>query len=269
MPLDDLRRVVQAAISFRVFEEVSPDVSVKHNAVSALFAIVPGMKDLLGLLVTDNRLGAGRFVESIKRFPGSGEPGHSALMIASRAEKGLSNENEDIADPTKGFFDFIAGDEERLTRFRNAMGMSTRAPGYAASYFLDNVPWADAAKCPKTIVDIGGAGGDLCKQILQRYPGVEKAVSVDLPEVIQTAQVPEDLEGRLQLAPYNFLTETMPHKADAYVARHIFHDWSDQYAVKILKNLEPALKEGSHFWVSEVVLPDLSDANHLVDQRQR
>ncbi|KAI0431613.1 S-adenosyl-L-methionine-dependent methyltransferase [Xylaria sp. FL1042] len=267
MPLDDIKRVVQTAIAFRIFEEAEPDVSVRHNSISGLFALAPGMKDVLGLLAEDNPNGARRFVESVRRFPGSGEPGHSALMMAERAERGLSNDQ--IADPSKGFFDLIADDEVRLTRFRNSMGMSTRAPGYAASYFLDNVPWGDAARCPRSIVDIAGAGGDLSKQILQRYPGVERATSVDLPEVVETAEIPEELEGRLNFAAYNFLTETMSLEADAYLFRHIFHDWSDQYAVKILKNLAPALKAGTRVWISEVVLPELNPANHLGDQRQR
>ncbi|KAI0904773.1 S-adenosyl-L-methionine-dependent methyltransferase [Ustulina deusta] len=267
MPLDDCRRVVQTAIAYRVFEEAAPDVSVRHNSVSALFALVPGMKDLLQLVAEDNPNGARRFVESVQRFPGSGEPGHSALMISQRAERGMSS--DDIADPSKGFFDFIADDEARLTRFRNSMGMSTRAPGYAASYFLDNVPWGDSARCPRTIVDIAGAGGDLSKQILQRYAGVERATSVDLPEVIETAEVPADLAGRLHFAAYNFLTEKMPHAADAYLFRHIFHDWSDQYAAKILRNLAPALKAGTRIWINEAVVGELNAANHLGDQRQR
>ncbi|KAI0538446.1 S-adenosyl-L-methionine-dependent methyltransferase [Xylaria digitata] len=267
MPPDDLRRVVQTAIAYRIFEEAVPDVSVRHNGISGMLALAPGMKDALSILAEDNPNGARRFVEAVRRFPGSGEPGHSALMVAERAERGISN--DEIADPTKGFFDFIADDPARLTRFRNTMGMSTRAPGYAAEYFLDNVPWGDSAQCPKTIVDVAGAGGDLSKQILQRYPGVEKASSVDLPEVIETAETPKDLEGRLHFASYNFLTEAMPYEADAYLFRHIFHDWSDQYAVKILKNLAPALKEGTRIWISEVVLPELSATNRLGDQRQR
>ncbi|TGJ78244.1 hypothetical protein E0Z10_g10524 [Xylaria hypoxylon] len=267
MPLDDLRRVIQTAIAYRIFEEAVPDVSVKHNGISGMIALAPGMKDAISLLAEDNPNGARRFVEAVQRFPGSGEPGHSALMIAERAERGISN--DDIADPTKGLFDIIADDEARLTRFRNTMGMATRAPGYAAEYFLDNVPWGDSARCPKTIVDVAGAGGDLSKQILQRYPGVAKATSVDLPEVVETAETPKDLEGRLHFASYNFLTETMAYEADAYLFRHIFHDWSDQYAVKILKNLAPGLKAGTRVWINEVVLPELSTTNRLGDQRQR
>ncbi|KAI1127751.1 O-methyltransferase-domain-containing protein [Nemania abortiva] len=268
MPLDDLRRVVQTAIAYRIFEEAVPSVSVRHNAVSGLFAVVPGIKDAMSLLVEDNPNGARKFVESVKRFPGSGEPGHSALMVAERTERGLSNDA--IADPTKGLFDLIADDAVRLTRFRNTMGMSTRAPGYSVSYFLDNVPWKDdVSRCPRRIVDIGGAGGDLSKRILQRYPGVTSAMSVDLPEVIATAETPANLADRLHFKPYNFLTEAMPYDADAYLFRHIFHDWSDQYAVKIFKNLAPALKAGTRVWINEVVLPELSTTNHVSDQRQR
>ncbi|KAJ2980636.1 hypothetical protein NUW58_g6895 [Xylaria curta] len=113
------------------------------------------------------------------------------------------------------------------------------------------------------------AGGDLSKQILQRFSGIEKATSVDLPEVIQTAEVPQNLEGRLRFAPYNFLTEHMTYEADAYIFRHIFHDWSDQYATKIFKNLAAGLKEGTRVWINEVVLPELGPTNHVVDQRQR
>lgn len=266
MPLDDLRRVLQTAAAFRIFEEVSPDASVKHNAVSALFAS-PMIKDAISLLARDNPNGARKFVESVRRFPGSGEPGHSALMLTEREERGLSN--DEIADPTKGLFDLIADDPARLARFRNTMGMATRAPGYAVSYFLDNVPWGDASYCPRRIVDVGGAGGDFSKQILQRFEGVASATSVDLPEVTATAETPADLEGRLHFLPYNFLTDTMPYEADAYVFRHIFHDWSDQYAVKIFKNLVPALKAGTRIWISEVVLPSLSAENHIGDQKQR
>ncbi|TRX96971.1 hypothetical protein FHL15_002277 [Xylaria flabelliformis] len=267
MPVDDLRRVLQTAIAYRIFEEAEPEVSVRHNAVSAIFTLIPGIKDALSLLVEDNPNGARRFVESVKRYPGSGEPGHSALMFAERAMRGLSN--DDIKDPSKGLFDIIADDPARLTRFRNTMGMATRAPGYAVEYFLDSVPWSDAARCPKRVVDIGGAGGDLSKQILSRYPWVQSATSVDLPEVIATAETPAELEGRLSFKPYNFLTETMSYPADAYLFRHIFHDWSDQYAVKIFKNLAVGLKEGTRVWINEVVLPQLSERNHLNDQRQR
>ncbi|KAI1767039.1 S-adenosyl-L-methionine-dependent methyltransferase [Hypoxylon sp. FL1150] len=270
LPEDDTRQIVQAAVAFRIFEEVTPEVSVKHNAASATLATA--MKDLLGLFIDEQCGGASKLVESLKRFPGSGEPGHSALVLSIREEKAIKEGkivDYEIADPSKGFWDYISHDEKRVARFRSAMGVSTRSMAYRASYFTDNLPWADKEQCPETIADIGGAGGEVCQAILRAFPNIKKAYVLDLPEVVADGKAPEDLEGRLEFEAYNFITETVTRKADVYVFRHIFHDWSDQYGAKILKNLVPALKKGSKLWLSEVVLPDLSDRNHTKDQAQR
>ncbi|KAI1498673.1 S-adenosyl-L-methionine-dependent methyltransferase [Biscogniauxia marginata] len=270
LPEDDARRVLQTAASFRIFEEAEPGVSVRHNAVSGVFAAAPGMRDMLGLIAEEHVPSAGRFVESLRRFPGSGEPGHAALVVALRAQQGSEEKDEGRTDPdpSKGYFDLIAGDEQRVARFRTAMGVAARSPAFSSSYFVDSLPWGSSDRCPETVADIGGAGGDLCQLLLRTYPGVKKAASLDLPEVVAGAEIPSDLEGRLEFAPYDFLAEMVPRRADAYVFRHIFHDWSDQYAVKILRNLVPALEPGkSRLWLSEVVLPNLS--YHTRDQTQR
>ncbi|KAI1638099.1 S-adenosyl-L-methionine-dependent methyltransferase [Biscogniauxia mediterranea] len=272
---DDARRVLQTAISFRIFEEDVPGTSVRHNAVSAMFAAVPGMRDFLGLVTEEQVPAAGAFVESLRRFPGSGEPGHSALMVALREQQQRKKEEdkagvEEVQDPSKGLFDFIAGDAARVARFRTAMGMAAHSPAFAHTHLVDNLPWSSggAASCPETVVDVGGAGGEICQLVLRTHAGVRKAVSLDLPEVVAGARAPADLEGRLEFGAYNFLTEKMAREADAYIFRHIFHDWSDQYAARILGNLVPALKPGSsRVWLAEVVLPDLGC--HTRDQLQR
>ncbi|KAI1769896.1 S-adenosyl-L-methionine-dependent methyltransferase [Hypoxylon cercidicola] len=271
IPEDDTRRVVQAAIAFRIFEEATPEVSVRHNAISSTF-VSSTMKAMMGLFIEDQCSGVYKLVESLKRFPGSGEPGHSALVLAFRESKAVKEGkvvDQEIADPSKSIFDYISEDEQRVARFRSVMGMSTKSLAYRASYFTDNLPWTDENQCPTTVADIGGAGGEICQAILRSYPDVKKAYVLDLPEVVADAKAPEDLEGRLEFESYNFITEKMTRDADVYVFRHIFHDWSDQYGAKILKNLVPALKEGSKIWISEVVLPNLSDRNHMKDQTQR
>ncbi|OTB17791.1 hypothetical protein K445DRAFT_364828 [Daldinia sp. EC12] len=271
IPEDDIRRIVQAAITFHVFEEATPDLSVRHNAMSSVFT-VPEMKDILGLFVEEQLSGVIKLVESIQRFPGSGEPGHSASVLAFREEKAVKElgiNREEIADPSNNFFNYIAEDEKRVARFRSAMGVSTKAPAFTSAYFVNTLPWANKDQCPETVVDIGGAGGEVVQRILRAYPNVKKGVVLDLPEVVADAQVPDDLNNRLEYKSYNFLTEKVTYHADAYVFRHIFHDWSDQYATKILKNLVPALKKGSKIWLAEVVLPNLSEKNRLKDRMQR
>ncbi|KAF3059436.1 6-hydroxytryprostatin B O-methyltransferase [Daldinia childiae] len=271
LPEEDTRRIVQAAITFYVFEEVTPDMSVRHNAISSMFT-VPEMKDILGLFIDEQLSGAAKLVESMRRFPDSGEPGHSASALAMREEKAVKEmgiDREEIADPSKNFFDYIAEDERRVARFRSAMGVSTKAPAFKSSYFVDALPWVNKDQCPETVVDIGGAGGEVIQLILRTYPNIKKGVVLDLPEVVADAKVPEDLNNRLEYKSYNFLKEKVTYHADVYIFRHIFHDWSDQYAAIILKNLVPALKKGSKIWLSEVVLPNLSDGNRLRDRMQR
>ncbi|KAI0881999.1 S-adenosyl-L-methionine-dependent methyltransferase [Annulohypoxylon maeteangense] len=271
LPEDNTRRIVQGAIAFRVFKEVTPDVSIRHNAISSALT-VPQLKDMLGLFIDEQLSGCSKIVESIQRFPDSGEPGHSASVLAFREAKAVKENGinkEEISDPSKNIFDYLAEDEKRVARFRSAMGMSNKSLALRSSYFVDSLPWADKSQCPETIVDIGGSGGDLCHLVLRTHPHVKKAVVLDLPEVIADVEVPEDLKNRLEFASYNFFTEKVTHQADAYLFRHIFHDWSDQYGAKILKNLVPALKKGTKIWISEVVLPPLSETNHTKDQMQR
>lgn len=160
---EDTRRIIQTAAAFRIFEEASPDISVRHNAVSSVF-LIPGTKDILGLLLEENWPPSMKFVETLKKFPGSEEPGHSAQMVNIRAveaaTKGIPSTDK-IDDPSKGFFDYIANDEERVARFRGAMAFSHRSPAFFASHFVNSLPWADKDQCPQTVVDIGGAGGEL------------------------------------------------------------------------------------------------------------
>lgn len=158
----------------------------------------------------------------------------------------------------------IAQDRARVERFASAMSFGNSAPGHDTSFFVDGLPWGVAAgQCPDEIVDVGGSRGDLCQALLRRYPGIKKAVTLDLAEVVADAQVPGDLQGRLEFRAYDFLTERVALQADAFVFRHIFYDWGDKYAVRILQNLVPALRNGTKVWLSEPVLGQLDDRNHL------
>ncbi|KUJ12941.1 S-adenosyl-L-methionine-dependent methyltransferase [Mollisia scopiformis] len=43
--------------------------------------------------------------------------------------------------------------------------------------------------------------------------------------------------------------------ADVYYLRLVLHDWSDKYAIRILRNLIPALRKGARVLVSEICVP--------------
>jgi hypothetical protein len=73
------------------------------------------------------------------------------------------------------------------------------------------------------------------------------------PNVI--ASIPPELESRLSLTTHSFF-EPQPVSADLYYFRWIFHNWSDAYAVKILKALVPALKPGARILINDGILPE-------------
>ena len=80
----------------------------------------------------------------------------------------------------------------------------------------------------------------------------------DLPPVVAgaSAKVPEDLSTRVTFMPHDFMTEQPVKGADAYLFRWIFHNWSDKYCLKILRNLIPALKAGARVVVQDNCLPE-------------
>lgn len=55
---------------------------------------------------------------------------------------------------------------------------------------------------------------------------------------------------------HDFFTPQPVKYADVYLLRFILHDYPDRYAVKILENLVPALKDGARLIVMDGVLPE-------------
>ncbi|PYH83237.1 S-adenosyl-L-methionine-dependent methyltransferase [Aspergillus uvarum CBS 121591] len=70
------------------------------------------------------------------------------------------------------------------------------------------------------------------------------------------ARVPADVAARVTGMAHDFLTPQPVHGADVYLLRWILHDWSDTYAVKILRNLTPALTPGARVVVNDICIPE-------------
>ena len=107
----------------------------------------------------------------------------------------------------------------------------------------------------KTVVDVGGGHGVLLSTILQAYPGVNGVV-FDSPHVVIGA---EDtirkaaLRGRCRAIGGNFF-EAVPPGGDAYLMKHIIHDWPDAKAATILRNCRKAVNSGGKLLLVELVI---------------
>ena len=107
------------------------------------------------------------------------------------------------------------------------------------------------------IVDVGGGHGLLLAAILEKYPQMQ-GVLFDMPYVMDDAKTllaARGLADRYELVIGNFF-ETAPAGGDAYIMKHIIHDWSDEECIKILSHCRAGMTEGGKVLVAEMVLPE-------------
>lgn len=78
---------------------------------------------------------------------------------------------------------------------------------------------------------------------------------LDQPAAAESAQKQLDsngLAGRCQAVAQDFFKE-VPAGGDAYILKHVVHDWDDERAVKILKNCHRAMAEQGKLLIVEGV----------------
>lgn len=150
----------------------------------------------------------------------------------------------------KEFFDYLSDDPEFAGLFNDAMTsisqMSVQpvVAGYDFSRF-------------STIIDVGGGHGRLLAAILAATP-TARGVLYDLPDVV--AKAPKlfaefGLTERVDVQGGSFF-DTVPGGGDAYVMKNIIHDWADEQALTILRNIRAASKPGATLLLVEFVIPD-------------
>jgi ubiquinone/menaquinone biosynthesis C-methylase UbiE len=113
------------------------------------------------------------------------------------------------------------------------------------------------------VADIGGGNGSQMTEILKKH-GRMKGVLFDLPHVIERAKERIQASGlleRCRLVAGNFF-DAVPDGADAYVLRHIIHDWDEDKCLTILRNCHRAMRPASKLLVIESVIPAGNEPFH-------
>jgi len=136
----------------------------------------------------------------------------------------------------KPVFDFFRDDPEEGKVFNAAMVSITRTfiPPVLDAYDFSKI---------RKLVDVGGGHGSVVAAILARNPGMH-GILYDLDHVVagaQTVLAAAGVSGRCDVIAGNFF-ETIPSGGDAYIMKHIIHDWDDDKALTILNNIHTVLK---------------------------
>jgi hypothetical protein len=132
-------------------------------------------------------------------------------------------------------FEFFAKDRHYSDLFNNAMTAMSAAviPAVLEAYDFSGID---------TLVDVAGGHGLVLSSILQKYQAM-RGVLFDLEHVVAGADpllMAAGVASRVQKASGDFFT-AVPAGGDAYIMKHIIHDWDDERATTILRNIRTQL----------------------------
>ncbi len=238
---DALYRVLRLLASVGIFTEVSPRT----------FALTPAAE----LLRSD---AAGSLRGMAAFLP---DPFHYRIYadIMHSMQTGQAAANHTLGMPV---FQYLEQDQAYSKVFNDAMTALSAPVAQAAieAYDFSGIG---------TLVDVAGGHGELLMSILKANPSV-RGVLADLAHVVEGARpriASAGLSGRMQAVSCDFFT-SVPEDGDAYIMKHIIHDWDDARASVILKNIARAMngRKGKVILLESVIASDGSpDFGKVID----
>jgi len=146
-------------------------------------------------------------------------------------------------------FDYLSREPELAEAFNRAMAETTEmtVASLMAAYSFDPYP---------TVVDVGGGVGQLLAAILAAAP-TARGILYDLHHAVIEAQPllrQHGIADRVRVVEGSFF-DNVPAGADIYVLKNVIHDWPDDQAVEILRNVHAAAKIGTMILLIEFVIP--------------
>jgi len=227
---DALRRVLRLLTSVGVFNEHEDGRFSLTDVGRGLRAEVPGSMRSMVLLYS------GEFVQNrwgeLEYCVRTGQPAFKR------------------DDPNADVFASFAKDPDAAANFDKAMAslvpqvIAAVTGAYDFSVFV-------------TLVDVGGGNGTLLSGILSAHPELS-GVLFDQPHVIDRARPAleaSSVAARLALASGSFF-ESVPSGKDAYLLKHIIHDWTDAEATAILRICRDAMPSHARLLIVEGVYPE-------------
>jgi hypothetical protein len=113
------------------------------------------------------------------------------------------------------------------------------------------------------LADIGGGNGSVLAAVLQQHSSV-RGLLFDRDHVVDRGRSNLREAGvaeRCQFVSGDFFQQ-VPSGADAYLLRHVLHDWDDVQAATILRRCHDSMSAESRLLIAEYVLPDGPEPFH-------
>jgi hypothetical protein len=228
------------------------------------------MRLLASIGIFEERDNGNFALTSLSELLRTGVPGSMRSMVLLFAGTGVQDAWKELEycvrtgepwfrreSPDADAFSSIAANPEQAKVFDEAM--ATFAPmtaaAIAASYDFSAV---------RKLVDVGGGDGSLLIGILKAYTNLDGIV-FDLPHTAEKARTKitaAGLQTRCEALGGDFFKE-VPAGADAYILKHVIHDWNDERAAAILRNVHRAMAPQAKLLIAEGVYPPRIDESDM------
>jgi hypothetical protein len=150
----------------------------------------------------------------------------------------------------KAYFDYLGENTGAAQVFNDAMTSISTA---ASAAIIDGYDFTGINK----LVDVGGGHGMLLCSILEKYPQMS-GMLIDAPSVITGTKEAIDARGlsqRCEAVAGDFFA-SVPAGGDAYIMKHIIHNWNEERASTILQCCRRQMPEEGRLLVVEMVIPE-------------
>lgn len=256
---------LRVAAKLGIADLVAPGPRDAGDLADATATHAPSLKRMLRLLVSagvfeeqdDGRFGLTSLGECLRTdAPGSARA--MVLLFAGQRLHGAWSELEysvrtgypvsrqrGVDDP---FVDPLRTPEEEAN-FDAAMADLTRQIASAVAAAYDFGPF-------RTVVDVGGGNGALLIGLLKVNPQL-RGVVFDRPHAAERARAQiagSALADRCEATGGDFFKD-VPPGADAYILKHVIHDWDDERAAAILRTCRRAMPDSGRVLIVEGVYP--------------
>lgn len=241
-----LTRIVRYLMLNHIFTEPEPG-KVAHSAISSfLLSNEAVAMDFVGHMIEEALPSAISQTDCMKNPPS----GLSPVLDCGFAVA--------LGESKSSYFDVTSEQPERMKRFGKTMTYMSSPGGHnSIERVLTSYDWVGLGDVE--VVDVGGSMGYVAVELLKYSPSIKKVTVQDLPDVIDEARASPPLQAaevadRLEFQGASFFDPQPIKDADIYLFRHVFHDWPQEKAEEIIRNVVPSMKPGARLVIADYIL---------------
>lgn len=267
-------QAIHAAVKFRIPDLLASGPKTVSELASASGVHEPALERLLRALTTiemfvkmpDGRYGNSPMTEVLRTYHPLSLRSEGMLLPASFMWLPLGELYESVrtGEPAfermfgESFFAYLEAHPEEAAHFNRVMAQEVMwtAPALLRAYNFSHF---------KRLVDVGGGHGVFLRHVLAAIPNL-RGVLFDRPKVVAEAKglLKGEVAARTEMIGGSFF-EDVPKGGDAYLLRKIIHDWEDEDALSILRNVRRAMSADATLLLIEGLIDSAQSPSGFMD----